>query len=74
MNRPLTNVTAAIEGSVPGVMTTSLNGQPGSGPQMRVRVLVPLMLLQNRCWWLTVFRMLGVSLILTRMMLKVSLF
>ena len=37
MNRPLTNVTAAIEGSVPGVIATSLNGQPGAGLNMRIR-------------------------------------
>ena len=36
-NRPITNITAVIEGLVPGVITTSLNGQPGSGPNIRVR-------------------------------------
>ena len=36
-NRPLTNITTAIEGLAPGVITTSQNGQPGSGPDIRVR-------------------------------------
>ena len=36
-NRPLTNVTTAIEGMVPGVITRSQNGQPGSGPDIRIR-------------------------------------
>lgn len=36
-NRPLTNVTTAIEGLIPGVITRSQNGQPGSGPDIRVR-------------------------------------
>ena len=35
--RPLSNVTAAIEGAVPGVVTTTANGQPGSGISIRVR-------------------------------------
>jgi len=33
----LSNVTAAIEGAVPGVVTTTANGQPGSGISIRVR-------------------------------------
>jgi len=36
-NRPITNVTTALEGFIPGVITTSPNGQPGSGPNIRVR-------------------------------------
>jgi len=36
-NRPLTNVLTTIEGRIPGVITTSPNGQPGSGPKIRVR-------------------------------------
>jgi TonB-linked SusC/RagA family outer membrane protein len=36
-NRPLTNITTAIEGNIAGVMNTSVNGQPGSGLNMRVR-------------------------------------
>ncbi|MBC7829872.1 MAG: SusC/RagA family TonB-linked outer membrane protein [Chitinophagaceae bacterium] len=35
--RPLNNVTTAIEGLIPGVITTSANGQPGSGLAIRVR-------------------------------------
>ena len=35
--RPVNNVTTAIEGLVPGVTTTSANGQPGSGLSIRVR-------------------------------------
>lgn len=35
--RPLNNVTTALEGLVPGVITTSANGQPGSGLAIRVR-------------------------------------
>lgn len=35
--RPLTNVTAAIEGAIPGVVTSTANGQPGSGLSIRVR-------------------------------------
>ena len=36
-NRPLTNVITSIDGLVPGVITTNVNGQPGSGLNMRVR-------------------------------------
>jgi TonB-linked SusC/RagA family outer membrane protein len=35
--RPLSNVTAAIEGASPGVVTNTANGQPGSGIAIRVR-------------------------------------
>lgn len=35
--RALTNITSAIEGLIPGVITTAANGQPGSGPNIRVR-------------------------------------
>src|SRR5574343_285478 len=35
--RPLTNATCALEGNVPGLITTSANGQPGSGVAIRVR-------------------------------------
>ncbi len=35
--RPIGNVTNAIEGAIPGVVTTSSNGQPGSGLAIRVR-------------------------------------
>ncbi|HSC52666.1 MAG TPA: TonB-dependent receptor [Phnomibacter sp.] len=35
--RPITNATAALEGNVPGLVTTSASGQPGSGISMRVR-------------------------------------
>lgn len=35
--RPITNATAALEGNVPGLITTSANGQPGSGVSIRVR-------------------------------------
>lgn len=35
--RPVNNVTSAIEGLIPGVVTSSANGQPGSGPLIRVR-------------------------------------
>lgn len=36
-NRPLTNIMSVIEGLAPGVITTTANGQPGSGPGIRVR-------------------------------------
>ena len=36
-NRPINNVTTALEGSMPGVVTTSPNGQPGSGLNIRIR-------------------------------------
>lgn len=36
-NRPINNVTNAIEGAIPGVVTSSANGQPGSGNTIRVR-------------------------------------
>jgi TonB-linked SusC/RagA family outer membrane protein len=36
-SRPITNATAALEGNVPGLITTSANGQPGSGVAIRVR-------------------------------------
>lgn len=35
--RPISNVTAAIEGAIPGVVTSTANGQPGSGISIRVR-------------------------------------
>ena len=35
--RPIGNITGAIEGNVPGVITTSANGQPGAGLAIRVR-------------------------------------
>ena len=36
-DRPINNVTNAVEGAVPGVVVTSANGQPGSGNTIRVR-------------------------------------
>ena len=36
-SRPITNATSALEGNVPGLITTSANGQPGSGVAIRVR-------------------------------------
>lgn len=35
--RPLGNITGAIEGIIPGVITTAANGQPGAGLAIRVR-------------------------------------
>jgi len=35
--RPQNNITGVIEGTMPGVVTTSANGQPGSGVSIRVR-------------------------------------
>jgi len=35
--RPINNVTTALEGSMPGVVVTSPNGQPGSGLNIRIR-------------------------------------
>lgn len=35
--RPVNNVTTVIEGSSPGVVTTTANGQPGSGLGIRIR-------------------------------------
>jgi len=35
--RPLVNITRALEGYVPGVVTTLGNGQPGAGSSIRVR-------------------------------------
>ncbi|MEJ7820799.1 MAG: SusC/RagA family TonB-linked outer membrane protein [Chitinophagaceae bacterium] len=35
--RPINNITNAIEGAIPGVVTSSTNGQPGSGLTIRVR-------------------------------------
>ncbi len=35
--RPITNVTAAIEGAIPGVINSTANGQPGSGINVRIR-------------------------------------
>ncbi len=35
--RPISNITNAIEGAIPGVIVGSSNGQPGSGPDIRVR-------------------------------------
>jgi TonB-linked SusC/RagA family outer membrane protein len=36
-DRPLTNITNALTGAAPGVITTSALGQPGSTPSVRVR-------------------------------------
>jgi len=35
--RPITNVMNSIEGAISGVVVGSSNGQPGSGPEIRVR-------------------------------------
>ncbi len=35
--RPINNITNALEGAIPGVVTASANGQPGSGNTIRVR-------------------------------------
>ncbi len=35
--RPIGNVTSALEGAVPGVVTGTANGQPGSGLAIRIR-------------------------------------
>ena len=35
--RPITNITNAIEGKIAGVVVGSTNGQPGAGPDIRVR-------------------------------------
>ncbi len=35
--RPLTNITTALEGAIPGVITGSANGQPGSANTIRIR-------------------------------------
>ncbi len=35
--RPVTNITNAIEGYIPGVIVGSANGQPGAGPDIRIR-------------------------------------
>jgi TonB-linked SusC/RagA family outer membrane protein len=37
VDRGVTNVTAALEGAMPGVVTGSANGQPGSGVGIRIR-------------------------------------
>jgi TonB-dependent SusC/RagA subfamily outer membrane receptor len=36
-NRPIANITRALEGNVPGLVTTAGNGQPGSGSAIRIR-------------------------------------
>lgn len=35
--RPINNITNVIEGAAPGVVTTTANGQPGSGLAIRIR-------------------------------------
>ncbi|MBC7652639.1 MAG: SusC/RagA family TonB-linked outer membrane protein [Deinococcales bacterium] len=35
--RPIGNITSAIEGAIPGVVTSTTSGQPGSGLAIRVR-------------------------------------
>ncbi|MCW3088442.1 MAG: TonB-dependent receptor plug [Sediminibacterium sp.] len=35
--RPISNITSALEGTVPGLVTTTGNGQPGSGLSLRIR-------------------------------------
>ncbi len=39
-NRPVTNITKALEGQVPGIQTTTSSGQPGAVATIRIRVLV----------------------------------
>ena len=34
---PITNITKALDGIAPGVQVTSASGQPGSGPDIRIR-------------------------------------
>jgi TonB-linked SusC/RagA family outer membrane protein len=36
-DRPLTNISAALDGAAPGISVTSANGQPGSGQSVRIR-------------------------------------
>src|SRR5690606_26198324 len=36
-HRPISNLTSAIVGASPGVQTTAGSGQPGDGPQVRIR-------------------------------------
>lgn len=36
-NRPVTNITKALEGQVPGIQTTSASGQPGATSTIRIR-------------------------------------
>ncbi|MET3034969.1 TonB-dependent receptor [Chryseobacterium sp. NRRL B-14859] len=36
-NRPVTNITKALEGQVPGIQTTSSSGQPGATSTIRIR-------------------------------------
>ena len=36
-NRPVTNITKALEGQVPGIQTTSASGQPGAVSTIRIR-------------------------------------
>ncbi len=36
-NRPLTNITSALEGAAPGIQVLSANGQPGSSQTIRLR-------------------------------------
>ena len=36
-DRPVANITKAIEGAVPGVVVTTGSGQPGSGTSIRIR-------------------------------------
>ena len=35
--RPVTNVTSALEGTVPGILVNNTYGQPGDAPQIRIR-------------------------------------
>ncbi|MDQ6812923.1 MAG: SusC/RagA family TonB-linked outer membrane protein, partial [Bacteroidota bacterium] len=35
--RPIANITSAIEGAIPGVITSTTSGQPGAGLSIRVR-------------------------------------
>ncbi|MGI8635807.1 MAG: TonB-dependent receptor plug domain-containing protein, partial [Segetibacter sp.] len=37
VKRPIVNITSAIEGAVPGVITSTNSGQPGAGLSIRVR-------------------------------------
>ncbi len=35
--RPVTNVTSALEGTIPGILVNNTYGQPGDAPQIRIR-------------------------------------
>ena len=70
--RPVSSVTSALEGSTSGVQINSTYGQPGSEATIRIRDLVPSMVLQVLSMCSTVYLSVVTFPTLTQVILRVS--